>query len=301
MFSSQTHLDWKSDGATWPNREFSRFVRAGQQTFHVQVMGQASAPTLLFIHGTGASTHSFRDLMPILASRFHVVAPDLPGHGFTRSERADLSLPGMAKGLAGLLKTLDIAPDFIVGHSAGVAIAMRMALDGSVRPARIIGFNSALKPIEGDYLFSPLAKALFLNPLVPRAFSSFAKYSDATARLLERTGSRIDTKGRELYGKLLASPAHVAGALGMMANWDLVPLRAKLGSLPCPVTLVAAEDDRMVPASVAREAARLIADAELVIEAKGGHLLHEAEPEFAAKLIEQRCLFPAQATNEEKA
>ncbi len=298
MFSNPAHLDWNSDGALWPNRQASRFVSAGNQRFHVQIMGAAENPAILLVHGTGASAHSFRDVLPLLAKRHHVIVPDLPGHGFTQNEGSDLSLPGMARALGALTKVLKVTPQTVVGHSAGVAIAMQMALEGSVLPNRIIGFNSALKPIEGDHFFSPLAKALFLNPFVPRAFSSFARYSDATGRLLEKTGSVIDAAGREFYGKLLTSPAHVAGALGMMANWNLGPLRARMNSLPCPVTLVAAEDDRMVPASVSREAAQRIVDCELIIVAKGGHLLHEAKPEFAAQIIEQRCSVEAGALSD---
>ena len=49
--------------------------------FHCEVAGEG--PVALLLHGTGASTHSFRDLLPWLARRCTVVAPDLPGHGFT--------------------------------------------------------------------------------------------------------------------------------------------------------------------------------------------------------------------------
>ncbi|MDR3409222.1 MAG: alpha/beta fold hydrolase, partial [Methylovirgula sp.] len=46
--------------------------------------GPASAPTLLLLHGFPSSSHMFRDLIPLLAERFHLIAPDLPGFG--RSE-----------------------------------------------------------------------------------------------------------------------------------------------------------------------------------------------------------------------
>lgn len=288
MFSTPQHLEWARDGADWPNREASRFLRIGNIEWHVQVMGPAGAPALLLSHGTGASSHSFRDLMPLLAQEFRVVTPDLPGHGFTRSDGADLSLPGMARALAKLLDNLQAKPMLAVGHSASVAILMQMALDGSIAPHRIIGFNAALKPIEGDTIFSPLAKMLFLNPFVPRLFSSFARNTGAAERLLSRTGSQIDRRGRDLYARLLASPAHVSGALGMMANWDLAPLRARMRQMPCPVTLIAAADDAMVPASVTREAATQIAECEVVILPSGGHLLHEADAQLAARLILDR-------------
>ena len=46
-------LDWNSDGAKWPNRESSRFVRAGGLDWHVQVMGKGKGPVLLLLHQIG--------------------------------------------------------------------------------------------------------------------------------------------------------------------------------------------------------------------------------------------------------
>ena len=70
-------------GRDWPNRAASRTVRAAGLNWHVQVMG--SGPVLLLAHGTGAATHSWRGLAPLLAQHFTVVAPDLPGHGYTEA------------------------------------------------------------------------------------------------------------------------------------------------------------------------------------------------------------------------
>jgi magnesium chelatase accessory protein len=285
MFLAPTRLDWAHDGIDWPNRDASRFVHAGGLRFHVQVAGPASAPCILLVHGTGASSHSFRDLLPRLAVSYRVIVPDLPGHGFSGGEGSALSLPGMAQALSTLMAGLDARPCVAVGHSAGTAILLEMALDGMISPIRIIGFNSALKPIEGDALFSPLAKMLVLNPFVPRAFAGFARYTGAAERLLSRTGSRIDARGQALYRRLIESPGHVSGALGMMAGWDLAPLIARLSAMPCPVTLVAARDDVMVPPAVSREAAALMPDCQLVLHETGGHLLHELETDFATTLI----------------
>ena len=99
---------WERDGRDWPNRAFSRFVEAGGLRWHVQVMGQG--PVALLLHGTGASTHSFRDLAPLLARQFTVVAPDLPGHGFTAvpSSQEGYTLPGVSAGIGALLDVLGL-------------------------------------------------------------------------------------------------------------------------------------------------------------------------------------------------
>ena len=64
--------------------------------------------------------------MPALAQDFRVIAPDLPGHAFTRLSSVHTSLPAMAQALWSLMDTLDEVPTMIVGHSAGAAIALQM-------------------------------------------------------------------------------------------------------------------------------------------------------------------------------
>lgn len=89
--------DWNVEGRDWPNRGSSRFVEAGGLRWHVQVMGEG--PALLLLHGTGAATHSWRDIAPLLAKTHTVVAMDLPGHGFTAmpARPTDCSLPQVAR------------------------------------------------------------------------------------------------------------------------------------------------------------------------------------------------------------
>ena len=78
----------------WPNRTASRYVEAGGLRWHVQSLGD-TGPVILLLHGTGAATHSWAGLAPLLATRFRVVAPDLPGHGFSGAAvGAGMSLPG---------------------------------------------------------------------------------------------------------------------------------------------------------------------------------------------------------------
>ncbi|WP_052161577.1 alpha/beta fold hydrolase BchO [Hoeflea sp. BAL378] len=275
-----------AEGRAWPLREASRMVRAGALDWHVQELGPEGAPVALLVHGTGAATHSFRGLMPILAQDWRVIAMDLPGHGFTRGATDDdLTLPGMARALCGLIRQLGIEPALAVGHSAGVAVLLQSTLDGGLRPCRIIGFNAALEPIRGNALLSPLARLLFSNPLTARVVSFQARFGNMADHLLKATGSSIDPTGRESYAMLLRQPAHIHGALGMMANWRLEPLIARLGQLKVPVTLIAAADDPMVPARVSRQAAALIPDCTVEIVGHGGHLVHEADPALAAELI----------------
>lgn len=270
--------DWAVEGRDWPHREASRFVEAGGMTWHVQEMGQG--PTILLLHGAGAATHSWRGLMPVLAERTHVVALDLPGHGFSGDPGAGgLTLPGMSRRVGALVEAMGWRPALVVGHSAGAAVALRLALDGRVGDAGVVAINGALKPFAGAVapLFQGLAMGLFLNPFAVRAFAHAARDPVRVERMIAGTGSRIDARGLELYGRLFRKAGHVAGTLGMMANWDLMPLRRDLGRLAVPLTLIVGEADRAVPPSVAEAVAGEVAGARVTRMPGLGHLAHEED------------------------
>jgi magnesium chelatase accessory protein len=285
---------WEREKATWPNHELSRFVAAGGITWHVQQAGQG--PVMLLIHGTGASTHSWRSLLPILARDYTVVAVDLPGHGFTdsvggaRSARR-ASIAGMSDCLAALLQALGIRPEYCVGHSAGAVILCRLALDRHVAPRVIVSLNGAFLPLKGaaGVWFSPIARLMASGSLVPRLLAWSAGNRANVARLIDGTGSRLDADGIDLYARLVRRPQHVAGALEMMGHWDLYRFERDLAQLETPLALIVADNDRTVSPSQAAAVKRLVAGAQIHRLSGLGHLAHEEQPVLVAERIRGIC------------
>jgi magnesium chelatase accessory protein len=196
-------------------------------------------------------------------------------------------LSGMAQDLAAFCRTLDLKPQIAIGHSAGAAILVRMALDGLIEPKLIVSLNGAFLPFGGiaAQFLSPLAKAMTFNPLVPRLFAWRGRDPAAVHCLIKGTGSNIDSDGERYYGKLVASPGHVAAALQMMANWNLRPLVRDLPRLKCDLLLIAASNDRAIPPDVARRVRELLPKATIETVEGVGHLAHEEAPEKIADLI----------------
>ncbi len=304
MTPMSDRLIWERDGAHWPHRHASRFVQADGLRWHVQQFGGLSIPQLpvaLLLHGTGASTHSWRGLAPLLAPHFNVLSLDLPGHAFTGMpsggpSSAQLSLPGMARAVHALLQTLGVTPALVIGHSAGAAIGVRMCLDGLIAPQLTVGLNGAFLPLGGlaGQIFSPVAKLMASAPFVPKLFSWRATDPTVLQKLIDSTGSTLDATGLALYGKLVSNPGHAAGALGMMANWDLPQLARNLPLLKTPLCLVVGSNDRTIaPQQASRVLAMLPPSAEstrsagsmLVTLAGLGHLAHEERPEWVADVV----------------
>ena len=235
---------------------------------------------MLLLHGTGASTHSWRDVAPDLARDFRVIAVDLPGHGFTQlGSRRRSSLSAMAEDLWTLCETLSAAPSIFVGHSAGAAIALEMARRRDA-PGKVIGLNAALGEFDGPaaLLFPALAKALAAAPMVPRLVSAIAGTQSGVDRLLSATGSRIDDDGRRQYRTLVSRPEHVEGALEMMAQWSTRSLRDALPRLGLPVALMYADRDGTVPPKVSIDAVTVLENGSAISLGPLGHLAHEEEP-----------------------
>lgn len=280
-------LSWEIDGSGWPNRDRSTFVEVDGLRWHVQRAG--SGPALLLLHGTGASTHSFRDLLPQLAMHFEVVAPDLPGHGFTaRPDHAsDMSMPGMARHLTSLLSVLRCVPCVVVGHSAGAALALRMALDGAIAPQAIVSLNGALLPLAGlkHPLFSSLVRGIVGADWVARRFAASMEEPGALERVLRSTGSQLDATGLALYRRLSSSPAQVGAVLTMMGRWDLRPLERDLPRLAVPLLLVTAALDRMILPGEAVKVRALVPSARIEQFSQAGHLVHEEKPQKIATLV----------------
>ncbi len=278
--------DWRVEGPGWPHQQHSSFVVHGGIRWHVQRLG--SGPVLLLLHGTGASSHSFRDLMPLLARRFTVVAVDLPGHAFTAAPHSfSPSLPDMAAALADLLAEQRLSPEVVVGHSAGAAVLVRMALDRRIAPRLLCGLGAALYPLRGaTWLFAPTAaRFLSRSGLAAELIALQARDQTSVDWLLRRTGSVLDGRGVDLYRRLAQSPGHVAGVLAMLARWDLEPLWGALPRLTTPLYLLGGENDRAIPLEHQQQAASRAARGRLHRVPGTGHLLLEEQPELVVRLL----------------
>jgi magnesium chelatase accessory protein len=266
----------------WPHVARSTVVAAAGIEWHVQRWSSDKPkPVALLLHGTGAATHSWRHFAPLLAPQFDVIAPDLPGHAFTRTPRTQaLSLPAVASAVAALLQALRVRPHWVIGHSAGAAIALRMGLDGLTDAALTVSIAGAILPLQGPVgrSFLPLARLLVVNPFVPPAFALATRVPGVAQRLLDSTGSRIDALGQRCYAHLMADAAHAAGALKLMASWDLQPLADALPRWRAPLRLVAGDADRTLPASHSQRVQQAVGAAARCVVLPGlGHLAHEED------------------------
>jgi pimeloyl-ACP methyl ester carboxylesterase len=93
--------------------------------------GSKDAPTILLLHGFPSSSHQFRNLIPLLSTKYHVIAPDLPGYGFTEVPEArkyKYTFENLASTVEALLDVLNIKKFSVYIFDYGAPTGLRIAL-----------------------------------------------------------------------------------------------------------------------------------------------------------------------------
>jgi pimeloyl-ACP methyl ester carboxylesterase len=106
--------------------------------------GPKSAPAILLLHGFPTSSHMFRDLIPALADRYHVVAPDLPGFGFSDApDRIQFryTFENLAKVIDSFIETIGLERYAIYVFDYGAPLGLRLALAHPERITAIVSQN----------------------------------------------------------------------------------------------------------------------------------------------------------------
>ncbi len=118
-------------------------VRVGETEIFFREAGQRDRPTILLLHGFPSSSHMFRDLIPTLAAHYHVVAPDLPGFGFTLrgARHAKLTFDALADSIAGFVETLKLDRYVIYVFDYGAPVGLRLATRNPDRVLALISQN----------------------------------------------------------------------------------------------------------------------------------------------------------------
>jgi len=243
-------------------------------------------PVLLLIHGIAGSSDTWSDVLPWLAERYRVVAPDLLGHGGSAKPRGDYSLGAYASSIRDLLDVLGHARATVVGHSLGGGVAMQLAYQYPERCERLVlvssgGLGREVHPILRA---AALPGAEWVLPLLCAAGVRTAV--DGAARALARLGLRAgpdleelwrgfaslaDADGRQAFIHTLRTIVDASGQRVSAA--DRLYLAAQV-----PTMLVWGDQDPMIPVAHGHAAHAAIAGSRLEVFRGTGHFPHRDQP-----------------------
>lgn len=121
-----------------------RFEQVGDVKVFYREAGDPKSPTVLLLHGYAASSFMYRNLIPKLADRYHVIAPDLPGFGFTEAPgrgRYDYTFDQLARTMTQFTDQLQLKSYAMQVFDYGAPVGWRMALAHPERVRAIVSQN----------------------------------------------------------------------------------------------------------------------------------------------------------------
>ncbi|AXF17732.1 alpha/beta hydrolase [Paraburkholderia caledonica] len=149
-----------SNGNSIPSVSIKRIEADGIDMFYREA-GEKDAPVVLLLHGFPSSSHMYRDLIPRLADRYRVIAPDLPGFGFTNvpaSRNYKYTFDALAETVAAFVDKLELTSYAIYVFDYGAPTGFRLAVKYPDRVRALISQNgNAYEEGLGD-AWAPIRK-----------------------------------------------------------------------------------------------------------------------------------------------
>ncbi len=252
-------------------------------------------PVIALIHGITSTSDTWRELLPLLAERHTVVAPDLLGHGDSAKPRGDYSLGAYAAGLRDLLLALGHERATVVGHSLGGGVAMQFAYQFPERCERLAlissgGLGREVHPllraasVPGSELVLPLIAA-------PKVLDAGAAVGAFLARIGLRPSADLGEIARG-YASLGNSRSRLAFLHTLRAVIDPIGQRVSARdrlylAREVPSLIIWGERDPVIPAEHGRDAHAAMPGSRLEILPQAGHFPHLDESRRVARAVGQ--------------
>jgi pimeloyl-ACP methyl ester carboxylesterase len=240
-------------------------ARAGMTRVTVETPGGRVAywrggtgATIALLHGAGDRAASWARVAPRLVRRFHLVIPDLPGHGRSEPASGPISFAAILGGVRAVLDAeAENRPVTLVGNSLGAWVAMVIAHDEPQRVRRLVAVDGGALRAGGD-------RARILPSTRAEARESVALTRDPGSRPVP--DFVLDDIVREAQQGALARFASTSDSL------EAWLLDGRLGEISTPVELVWGASDRLVPLSYAERMAAELPGAHLTVIPSCGHV-----------------------------
>ena len=251
-------------------------------TLHGHTVGFQAAgdgPLLVLLHGITSTSDAWREVMPTLAERYTVIAPDMIGHGRSAKPRGDYSLGAYAAGVRDLLAVLGFEHGTVVGHSLGGGIAMQLAylFPEYVERLALISTGGLGREVHPLLRAATLPGSEWVLPLLAREWSVRAggAVHSVTSRLGIEPGPDLSEFARG-YASLVHQGARDAFLDTMRSV--IGPDGQKVSALDrlyladqIPFLLMWGDEDPVIPVEHGRRARELVAHSRYVEIEGSGH------------------------------
>lgn len=242
--------------------------------------GPADASPLILSPGLGGSATYWAPNLAALAERHRVILYDHRGTG--RSDRElsfNLDIDDMAGDVLALMDGLGLKSATLVGHAAGGAIGLALALSAPERLDGLVVVNGFAKP-DPHFLRCFETRLALLRDSGVRAFLHAQPIFLYPARWISENSERLAAEQADQLENFQGAP-NIEARIAALFAFDVA---ARLADIRTPALLIAAEDDMLVPASCSEALAEGMPGATLAVMT-GGHACNVTEPAFFNHLL----------------
>jgi pimeloyl-ACP methyl ester carboxylesterase len=287
------------DGSSRPKRGGPRPVQDGglhEITLHghrVFFRSAGSGPVVVLVHGITSTSATWANVLPYLAERFTVIAPDLLGHGESAKPRGDYSLGAYASGIRDLLGALGHDRATFVGHSLGGGIAMQLAYQFPEQCERLalVASGGLGREITTLLRAASLPGSELVLPLLVN--DRLVGAGRVIGQLLGRAGLRVHTDlGEVLRGHASLADGDARAAFIHTLRTIVDPRGQRVDASDrlylaqaIPFLIVWGERDPIIPVAHARAAHRLVPGSRLEVFPTAGHFPHLDDPLRFVRLL----------------
>jgi pimeloyl-ACP methyl ester carboxylesterase len=267
------------------------YVDVGGMKFRYIKTGQG--PTVVLLHTLRTQLDLFESVVPDLATRFTVYAPDFPGHGYSDIPKATYDADFFAASIEGFLEILDLRDVTLAGVSIGGAVALILAGRRNPRVARVVAINpydyAKGRGIARSGLAGWLTAMTARLPVLGETYNRLRSFPIVRAVFL---GGVADREGfppallREMYdvGNRRGHSRAFVKLLRRAASWEQAT--STYGAIQIPVRLVWGDHDWST-LSEREHDGRLLHDVEMFTIERGGHFLPLDRPDAVMQQIIQ--------------
>lgn len=282
----------------WPNKTHYRYAEVQGQKIFYREAGESNAQTIVLLHGYPSSSHTYRELIPLLSGRYHIIAPDHLGSGLSGKPDPDTfsyNFDVLAEYVDGLLESKKIDQFVLYMQDFGAPVGYRLMMQNPERIQAIIAQN-ANAYLEGI----PRAKQAFFNHAQldksPENVAKLFKFTSADAvknkQYLRDVQARPEVMSpdawiHDSYFLSSARERHIQVALfqDYKTNLDAYPAwQTFLREKQFPTLLIWGERDPVFTAEGAKAYLQDLPNAEIHL-LDAGHFAVEEKPVEIAKFI----------------
>lgn len=245
---------------------------------------QGKGPPVLLLHGFGASTFTWRHIVPELARTHRVIAVDFKGFGQSDKPFDErYSVLDQAELIAQLVEDKDLRNLTIVGHSFGGGVALRLALEADTRLdgriARLVLLDSIAYqqqiPVFFRLLEVPLVSQVGVRMVPPEMQTRVA------LQIAYHDDSKIDPEQVEIYAaplKTAAGKHAIVQSARQIVPKDIDTLPERFKTITLPTLILWCDHDRIVPLDVGIKLRRTLPNSTLRLVEGCGHMPQEEQP-----------------------